>query len=297
LVQHLADRGVAVRALARAPAPWLSVPVETLDLAASGDALARALDGADTVIHLAAANQALSATAPEQALSATAAAARNVAAACTATGVSRIVHVSTVHVYGASLVPGEIITEESVPQPRSVYALSRLVAEHLLAMGEPDVVVLRLTNGVGAPVAEEISQWSLVANDLSRQAVATGALELQSDGQQYRDFVALDDVCRVLESTIDSALVPPGTYNFASGKPRMVRELAELVQDAVEALTGTLPPLRTLPPKGPPSDPYIVSADSLAALGFRCQVDLRDAVAQTVRFCLDHRSTLPLETQ
>jgi nucleoside-diphosphate-sugar epimerase len=268
-----------------------------LDLTSAVDDITSLVDGTDSVVHLAGAHQAVSASDPDRALLETATAARNLTAACTAAGVTRIIYVSTVHVYGASLVPNATVTERTVPEPRSTYALSRLVAEHLLAMGEPELVVVRLTNGVGPPVVPEISQWSLVANDLSRQAVTAGALELHSDGQQYRDFVALDDVCRVLAGSLDGEQVPAGTYNFASGEPLMVRELAELVQDAFEEAAGSRPPLRTMAPKGPPVAPYTVSADALAQLGFRAEVDLRDAVAGTVRFCLEHRDSVPLETQ
>lgn len=284
-----------MRALSRKPAPWLSAPVAVLDLAADTDDIARTVDGVDTLVHLAGANQALAVSDPDRALAETAAAARNVATACAIAGVARIVHISTIHVYGASLLPGATVTEESVPQPRSVYALSRLAAEHLLAMEEPEVVVVRLTNGVGPPVVPEISQWSLVANDLSRQAVTLGALKLHSDGQQYRDFVALDDVCRVVACALDGERVPAGTYNFASGNPMMVRELAELVQDAVETATGARPPLRTMAPKGPPLSPYVVAGTALAALDLRPVASLPDAVERTVRFCLEHRDAISQE--
>ncbi len=297
LVQYLAAEGTAVRALSRKAAPWLTAPVAVLDLAADSDDVARTVDGVDTLVHLAGAIQAVATSDPDRALAETAAAARNIAAACASAGVTRIVHVSTIHVYGASLVPGAVVTEQSVPRPLSVYALSRLVAEHLLEMGEPEVVVVRLTNGVGPPVVPEISQWSLVANDLSRQAVTTGALELHSDGQQIRDFVALDDVCRVIAAALDSERVPAGTYNFASGHPMMVRELAELVQDAVEAETGSRPPLRTMAPKGPPAAPYTVAGTALAGLDLRPEASLPDAVTQTVRFCLEHREAISGETQ
>jgi UDP-glucose 4-epimerase len=188
------------------------------------------------------------------------------------------------------------VAEDDVPQPRSAYALSRLMTEHVLAMGESDVVVIRLTNGVGSPVATAMSQWSLVANDLSRQAVVDGGLTLNSDGRQYRDFVALEDVCRVLTTALDPNRVPAGTYNFASARALTIRELAEMVQGAAERLVGDRPPLQTLTPKGDAVPRYVVHADALEALGLRAEVPLQQAVDETVRFCLDHRDELARET-
>ena len=51
------------------------------------------------------------------------------------------------------------------------------------------------SNAVGrAGCADAVDRWTLVANDLCRQAVTTGALALRTTGTQWRDFVALDDV-------------------------------------------------------------------------------------------------------
>src|SRR5207247_7297531 len=121
--------------------------------------------------------------------------------------------------------------------------------------------VLRLTNGVGRPAAPEVERWSLVANDLCRQAATTGALRLRTDGLQWRDFVALDDVCRVVAAALDTRAVPAGTYNLGSGNPLTVRDLAELVQNAAESATGLRPPLFSPAPKAAPDRPYFVGTD------------------------------------
>ena len=80
-----------------------------------------------------------------------------------------------------------MLTEDLRPEPRSSYAISRLASEHVaatLAGGAADVVVLRLTNSVGAPVDPAVDRWTLVTNDLCRQGALTGRLELRSSGVQ-----------------------------------------------------------------------------------------------------------------
>jgi UDP-glucose 4-epimerase len=268
------------------------MPVVEFDLANEPERLRDAVDGADAVVHLAGVNEAVAAAEPDRALAETVVTARRVGAACTAAGVGRIVYVSTVHVYGAALDPGATVTENTVPEPRSVYAVARLAVEHLIAGAGIDAVALRLTNGVGAPVAPQVDRWSLVANDLCRQAVTEGELHLRTDGLQWRDFVALDDVCRVLAAAVDPARVAPGTYNFGSGAPCTVRALAELVADVVDTETGTKPPLRAPEPLGEPVAPYVVSSRRLDAFGLQSALPLRSAIEQTVRFCVAHRDAL-----
>jgi UDP-glucose 4-epimerase len=292
VVEHLVASGTSTRALTRCPAPWLATPTTEVDLAADIDALVPTLEGAAAVVHLAGTNEAQARDDPERALTSTILAARRVADACLAAGVKRVVYVSTVHVYGAALMPGSTITEATVPEPRAGYAIARLAAEHVLAGAGIDTVVLRLTNGVGAPTAPQVDRWSLVVNDLCRQAVATGELRLHTDGLQHRDFVALADVCRVVAAAADPARVPAGTYNLGSGRPRTVRAVAEAVQRAVERTTGTRPPLHAPVPGRAPSASFTVDAGRLAALGLRAEIPLDAAIDETVRFCIEHRDYL-----
>ena len=61
-----------------------------------------------------------------------------------------------------------------------------------VAEKDTEVVVLRLTNSIGALVAPSVNRWTLLANDLCRQAALTGrGLVSQTHGCQWRDFVAL----------------------------------------------------------------------------------------------------------
>lgn len=278
--------------MTRRSAPWLPVPTITFDLEQEPERLRDVVDGADAVVHLASVNEAVAAAEPDRALVDTVMTARRVCTACATAGVRRVVFVSTVHVYGAALVPGATITEQTVPEPRSVYAVARLAVEHLIAAAGIDSVVVRLTNGIGAPVAPQVDRWSLVANDLCRQAVTGGELHLRTDGLQWRDFVALDDVCRVLTAALDPGCLPAGTYNLGFGRPLTVRQLAELIADVVHDETGIRPPLHAPAPVNGAVEPYVVSSDRLATVGLRAEVPPRAAIEQTVRFCVAHRDVL-----
>jgi UDP-glucose 4-epimerase len=184
-------------------------------------------------------------------------------------------------------------------EPRSAYAISRLASEHVAASlggGHYDLVVLRLTNSVGAPEDARIDRWSLVANDLCRQGARTGTLTLRSSGMQWRDFVPLGAVCSAISAAARrDGPVPSGTFNLASSRPTTVRALAEAIQAEFELQTGTRPELRAPDPEPDPPAAYRVSVERGAAHGLGVDVPLSDAVAETVRFCLDHKEELPGE--
>lgn len=295
LVPMLRDDGAEVEALVREPAPRLAIHQTVCDLSdASESLLAPAFAGAEAVIHLAGENEVLAAQAPAAALAATVLATERVAEACAAARVPRLVYVSTVHAYGARIAPGVTLEEDMRPEPRSAYAISRLASEHIaVAAAGPEcaTVVLRLTNSVGAPDAPEVDRWTLVANDLSRQGAVDGRLKLRSSGVQWRDFVPLPDVCAALAAAARGRL-PAGTYNFGSGEPITVRRLAEMVQDEFERRTGSRPELRAPAPEGSPPEPYRVSVSRCAQHGVGSTTPLDSAVAETVRFCLEHREEL-----
>lgn len=258
------------------------------------DELVSALEGIDSVVHLAGEDEVIAAARPASALAGTVVATQRVAEACVAAGVRRLVYLSTIHAYGARIAPGVTLTEDMRPEPRAAYGISRLASEHVaaaLARDAYELVVLRLTNSVGAPYDPGVNRWTLVANDLCRQGVVNGQLELHSSGMQFRDFVPLRDVCSALVAAGADGL-PPGTYNFGSGRPLRIRDLAGIVQDSFERQTGTRPALRAPAPSGEPPEPYHVSVERIAAHGLKAPTQLEDAIAETVSFCLEHREAL-----
>lgn len=283
-------------AIARSPVEYLPVEQHQVDLSDPAVDLEALLAGAGAVVHLAGHNEVVASSDPDRALSETVLASRRVGAAARAAGVARIVYVSTVHVYGGAMDTGGVLDAAStVPAPKSVYAIARLTSEHVINAsvgGGTDAVVLRLTNAVGSPAAPEVNRWTLVANDLCRQAVKDRALRLRSSGLQFRDFVPLADVCRIVAACADPAAVPGGTYDLGSGTPHTVLALAELVCQRFRVRTGVEPTLTTGPPEVPAPVPYRVAVDALARHGLRAQHDLTDAVDELIEFCIANEARL-----
>jgi UDP-glucose 4-epimerase len=289
ITRRLVATGVPVRALVRTPVQWPAGVDEVVgDLALNPD-LARTAGGdVDTVIHLAGTNEADSADDPAQALAATVLAAERVAEC----GASRIIYLSTIHVYGDALAPGALVSEETPPAPRQPYAAARLACEEVFASCGLPTLVFRLTNGVGAPSRPEIRRWSLVANQLCREGAVTGRLTLRSPGVQWRDFIALEDVESGLAAMVSAESFVAGTYNFGSGHSVTIRDLAGIIQQSFVGLGEPEPAL--VAPRVPAEvpGPYTVDITRLRQLGVAVGTPLRRAVDETVRFCLDHRAAL-----
>jgi len=292
LVRTLQEDGWDVIALGRQQVPYLDVEQVVADLDQDSDAARRACAGVDAVVHLAGENEVVAARSPAAALAATVLATERLVEALGQAEVPRLVYMSTVHVYGARMVSGATLTEDMRPEPRAPYAIARLASEHLVSALDIETVTLRLTNSLGAPAHPDVDRWTLVTNDLSRQGVTQGALTLRSSGMQWRDFVPLADVRRVVAAACGREAIPPGTYNLGSGRPKTIRNIAELVQDAFERHTGTRPELHAPAPEGDAPAPYDVSVDRLADLGLSGRSSVEEAVDETVRFCIEHKEAL-----
>ena len=155
-------------------------------------------------------------------------------------GVPRVVYLSTVHVYGDRMAPGATLTEDMRPEPRSAYAISRLASEHViagLAGGAYELVILRLTNSVGAPLDPRVDRWSLVANDLARQGALDGRLtlahrrcpvarlrgarrRLRGDRRRLRAPAAPALAARDLQPRVGRARAPCSTWRARPGRVR-----------------------------------------------------------------------------
>lgn len=287
LISALHASGAEVRAVARRSVPWLPVPTMVHDLAvAEIDRLAGAFDGCEAVVHLAGANEVEAERDVDGAMAATMAAGRRAAVAASLAGVDRFVVLSTTHVYGAAATPGVTLDARTVPLPRHPYAVARLAVEHLAAsVGPPHLVVLRLTNAVGAPADPRVERWSLVANDLCRQAAEGSELRLRTSGHQWRDFVALTDVIAAIDAAARGG-IPAGTYDLGSGTPTRVLDLATTIAEVATEVIGRPTTVSAPPQEGPSPAPTSIDVTPLADLGVRPMIPLRDAVRETLLACL-----------
>jgi dTDP-L-rhamnose 4-epimerase len=136
---------------------------------------------------------------------------------------------------GRSLVP-ESVPETASPNPRNVYAATKLHQEHLCCTWARETgasaIALRYHNVYGPRMPRE-TPYAGVAS-IFRSALAAGrAPVLFEDGGQLRDFVHVADVARANLLALDAPPEIDGPINVASGVPRTVGELATSLSRAL----------------------------------------------------------------
>lgn len=256
----------------------------------ANDDLSLLCAGIDTIVHFAAMNEIDSALNPVTALEVNSIATLRLLRAAQTAKVRRFIYFSTAHVYGVPLVGA--ISEKTLPRPIHPYAISHKVAEDFVLAahdkGEIEGVVLRLSNGMGVPISANVNRWSLIVNDLCRQAVVTRELTLRSSGLQLRDFVTLHDTARCVEYFIHLPVSQcrDGLFNLGGEYVRSIYEIAKMVATRCEAILGfKLQISRVEPQVGEHADHLDYSIAKLKATGFLLSNNFEDEIDATLRLC------------
>ncbi len=274
-----------------APPAWLSLAeVVKIDWE-NATALKLCCIGVDMVIHAAGMNAQDCATDPIAALAFNGVATARLVAAASEAGVQQIIYLSTAHVYASRLVG--TITEDTCPRNLHPYATSHLAGEQAVIgasqRGNIQGIVLRLSNAFGAPMNKSVNCWMLLVNDLCKQAVQTHKLILHSSGQQQRDFIAMNEVCRVVERLIVAKgnAYPTGIFNIGAGESKSVLSITQTIQQRCLQVLGFEPELQRKQDVEEDSFmPFIYRTARLAELG--TSLDASNNIAEIdhlLRYC------------
>jgi len=211
-------------------------------------------------------------------------------------GGGKLIYLSTQQVYGRRS-PGDVIREEDILQPVNAYGMTHKFCEDLCELysreRELNCISVRISNSFGTPIFPSCNCWWLVINDLCKTAWQQGELRLLSDGTPQRDFVAIPDVCQVMETMANlpvSSLSHP-VYNLGSGKAHTILEIAHEVSNVCKDRYSKEFPV--LLPDGTvsrnanhhrdmPRFKYDISR--LKEIGFNPSLDLRPGIEEVLSF-------------
>lgn len=245
--------------------------------------------GVDVLIHAAGMNAQDCEADPVTALEFNGLATARLIEAASAAGVKRFIYLSTAHVYANPLVG--IIHEDSCPRNLHPYATSHLSGEAVVLGASQrkkiEGIVLRLSNAFGAPMHKHVNCWTLLLNDLCRQAVQSRQLVLHSNGLQQRDFIAMAEVCRAIDffASIDSNALTSYIFNVG-GVSRSVLEMAQLVQERCNILFGFEPKLqRRSVSVADIGEELIYRKDKLLEIGLEIGMDNDAEIDKLLQFC------------
>jgi ADP-L-glycero-D-manno-heptose 6-epimerase len=134
-------------------------------------------------------------------------------------------YASSASVYGNNLV-----FRESAPAfPQSPYAWSKYLFDRFVLQDKFDIIVqgFRYFNVYG-PFEDHKGAQASPVTKFTKQARETGEIQVfQNSEQLMRDFVCVEDVCRVHDMMFN--VKESGIFNVGTGSPRSFREVAEAI--------------------------------------------------------------------
>jgi UDP-glucose 4-epimerase len=191
--------------------------------------LRKTLSGTDIIFHQAAiASVPVSIRDPIASHAANATGTLNVLIAAADCGVKKIVCASSSAVYGDSPVLPKV--ESMTPDPRSPYAVTKLVGEHYCSVFREihglAVASLRYFNVYG-PRQDPDSPYAAVIPLFFRKALGGEPPVIYGSGEQSRDFTYVQDV--VTANILAAESGATGVFNIGSGKSVTVNHLAKVI--------------------------------------------------------------------
>jgi UDP-glucose 4-epimerase len=241
------------------------------------DAVAKAMAGCGTVLHLAASvGNKRSIDDPLTDASINMIGTLNVLEAARQHGIKRIVFSSSAGIFGElKTLP---IAEDHPQDPDSPYGASKLAAEKMCLVYNKlhgmRNVCLRYFNVYG--VNQRYDAYGNVIPIFANRILKGEPLTIYGDGEQTRDFVNVADVAT---ANMAAAFSPDagGVFNIGSGTRVTINELARLIQKAAGMEVGK----EYAPPRpGDVRDSLAAICAAKGAFGFSPETNLEDGLAE-----------------
>jgi UDP-glucose 4-epimerase len=201
----------------------------------------------------------------------------------------RFIYFSTFHVYGDC--QGEI-TEDSPTWPHHPYAATHRAAEDMVRFYQRyknmNTLTLRLSNGFGYPMDSEVNRWTLIFNDLCRQAMTSGKMVIKSSGKQHRDFISLHDVAAAVDHFLFKSPEKwdDGLFNLGGDCSFSILEVAKIIATVYEKKYGKSVPIQIAGKDNEDRyDPVHFNIDKLKKTGFCLTGNMEKEIEQTLSLC------------
>ena len=251
--------------------------------------LISACNNVETIIHLAAMNAPDCKANPEQAFLINSTGTRNLLEAASISSVKNFIYFSTAHIYGSPL--QGIINESTVPNPIHPYAVTHKRAEeYVLEFDSKNLIngmVLRLSNGIGAPLDINVNCWMLAANIFCRQAVIERKINITGSSAE-RDFIPITSVEDLIEFIMKnpSSIADQKIMNVGSGVSMSIYKLSNLISERCSVLFNFSPEVKindTHEEKNTPKLEYV--CDIYEKLDIGTTTTLSEEIDNLLLFC------------
>lgn len=138
----------------------------------------------------------------------------------------QVIYLSTVDVYGRRNLTLPL-NELSKIQPSNYYGISKVTCEYILRLACADtgspLAILRLP-GVYGPNDTHKSPINVFVT----RAIEGRPIEVRGSGAELRDFLYIEDVCRVVEQVILRGI--RGTFNIVTGQSHSISHILKVIE-------------------------------------------------------------------
>ena len=178
-------------------------------------------------------------------------------------------------------------SEDVIPQPKGIYEISLLAAEHIILSyyhnhGVP-CVLTRLTNIYG-PRAQMRHNRFCVANWFMRRALENEVIPVYGDGLIKRDFLYIDDCVDALLLLAALPKAEGKVFNIGHDKPSNFLELAKTIVDIVEGSKWEFTPFSSERKSQEPGDFYSDISKINEFTGWMPRFSLQEGVERTIDY-------------
>ncbi|HLO16368.1 MAG TPA: NAD-dependent epimerase/dehydratase family protein [Anaerolineales bacterium] len=157
----------------------------------------------------------------------------SIARTCAYLQVNRFIYISSCSVYGASYNPDEYLNEDSPLLPVSLYAKTKIGAEHAIQEMRTKTFapcILRLGTVFGLSFRP---RFDLVVNTLTAKAIQEHQIEIFG-GDQWRPHVHVKDVTNAIQMTLQAPIeaIQDQIFNIVGSNHR-INEIGQMVADQI----------------------------------------------------------------
>jgi UDP-glucose 4-epimerase len=206
----------------------------------------------------------------------------NVLRAAAKGGVRRVVYAASSSAYGDT--PALPKTETMLPQPKSPYAVQKLIGEYYASVFDScfgiETVALRFFNVYG-PRQDPGSPYSGVLSLFMKHLLARTPPTIFGDGEQTRDFTYVEDVAELCCRASDAPGVSGRMYNAGNGG----RYSLNLIWKLLQKIEGVrIEPLFGPPRPGDVRDSMADTTLAAAELGHGPRFSIEEGLRRTLEW-------------
>jgi UDP-glucose 4-epimerase len=249
----------------------------------------------ETIIHLAAFNEIDCAKKPIEAAEFNIINSIKLLSKAIKCGTKQFIYFSTAHIYSGNL--QGTITEQTLPRPQHPYAITHKAFEdYVLAANdknEIEGIVLRMSNSFGTPITKNVNRWTLLINDLCKQAVRFSEIKLNSNGTQQRDFITLTNVVNATLFFVEKNLPKnDGLFNLGGNNSKSILEIAEIIKKRASICLQKELTIEILDNNNvtQANKELIFCSDKLKNIGFSWVNNFNEEIDNLLIFCNTHFS-------